>query len=558
MPRRKRRLRISSFAYLNIAQFCGALIDNLFKLVIIFLVVHLRGPQVINEVMITTGAIFVVPYLLLSVPAGTFSDRHSKRNILFFIKVCEVVIMLFGVVAFWLESIWMSYLVLFLMSTAAAIFSPAKYGIVPELVERERIAQANGILTGLTVIATILGSFLASVLTQLTESNFPLIGGFGVLIALVGLAGAFGIGYTPPSGATQPMSMRLLREVIRVLKRSRGENYLLAAIIGSALFYTIGSYMQLNILPYSIESLGLSEVEGNYIFGIAAIGIAMGAYTSGRLSGRDVEIGLSPLAGIGIFIFMALLYVFQHSLWAVMILFLILGAMGGMFLVPCDAYIQVASPDQERGENVAAANILSFVGIALGVVLLFFFAQVMHLTAAEGFVGMAIITVIIAIILMWRLSDSMVRLVSRFRFTKGHRLVVSSRELVSHDKPTVFLCEVPHWTFGVAVMVILQQRYMKFAVERPATLSVKERWLCRIGKIVFFDGLPTEDEAVIRRWLKRGFSVTVIPSPSSLDAHREALKAACQALAATVEGQALIAHLAHTPDHEPVNVSLSA
>src|SRR5262249_44628577 len=148
MPKRHRRVRISSFAYLNICQFTGALNDNLFKLVIVFLLVHVHGQAVINAVMIITGAIFIAPYLLFSVPAGTLSDRRSKRNIIVLVKTIEIFVMLLGVVAFWLQSGVLSYVVLFSMSTLAAVFSPAKYGIVPEIVEREKIATANGILTG--------------------------------------------------------------------------------------------------------------------------------------------------------------------------------------------------------------------------------------------------------------------------------------------------------------------------------------------------------------------------------------------------------------------------
>jgi acyl-[acyl-carrier-protein]-phospholipid O-acyltransferase / long-chain-fatty-acid--[acyl-carrier-protein] ligase len=556
MPKRKRRLRISSFAYLNICQFCGALNDNLYKLIIVFLLVHLHGERIINVVMIITGTIFIVPYLLFSVPSGTLSDRYSKRNIIVLIKAAEVLVMLAGVLAFWLESAILSYIVLFFMSTIGAIFSPSKYGIIPEIVERPKISRANGILTGLTVIATILGSFLASALTQLTGANYPLIAWFAVVISVLGLAGAIGIGYTPPSGATGRLSLRVVREIMRVLKRSRMENYLLTAIIGSALFYTIGSYMQLNILPYSIQSLGLTEVEGNYIFSVAAIGIALGAYTSGRLAGQDVELGIGPVAGIGIFAFMVLLYVFQHSLTMVVILFLILGFMGGLYLVPFDAYIQVASPDQERGENVAASNILAFLGIAFGVFLLFLFAEVFRLTAAGGFVGMALITVTAAILLIRRLSDTLVRLWSHFRFSKNHRLEVAGRESLPHDRPSLLLCRAPSWTYGMAVMTVLQQRYMKFAIEQPSSLTQGHRWLCRFGKVALYTADPLAVKGRILRWLCRGYSVTLLPQ--SVAGREEELLATCRALAEESKAQLVAAEVTFASKHEPVPVFLKS
>ena len=125
--------RFSSFTYLNITQFLGALNDNIYKLLIVYYFIQIEGIENSHKILATTGFIFVVPFLLFSASSGTLADRFSKRNIIVLTKVFELVIMVFAVVAFAYESKFGSYCILFLLATQSAMFGPSKYGILPEL-----------------------------------------------------------------------------------------------------------------------------------------------------------------------------------------------------------------------------------------------------------------------------------------------------------------------------------------------------------------------------------------------------------------------------------------
>ena len=150
----------SSLTYLNVTQFLGALNDNIFKLLIAYFCIEIEGPESSTRVLATAGAIFVIPFLLFSSTSGMLADRFSKRNIIVVCKALELVIMTLGVVALTLKSPWGAYVILFLMATQSALFSPSKYGIIPELVETEKISQANGLITSVTYLAIIIGTFL--------------------------------------------------------------------------------------------------------------------------------------------------------------------------------------------------------------------------------------------------------------------------------------------------------------------------------------------------------------------------------------------------------------
>ena len=561
-----RRYRIfSSFSFLNQTQFLGALNDNIFKLVIAFMVIELWGEAESNLVMVTSGVAYVLPFLLFSLPAGSLADYFSKRNITVVTKVLEVIAMGLGILAFYFRSPFGAYSVLFLMAFQSAIFGPSKYGIIPELVRRDQIARANGILTGLTVLSAIVGTFLAAFLTTITDRNFVFIGCFTLLIAIVGLVASLFIEKTPALKMHRGPK-ELLTSVYRVLKRARTENYLFASLIGSALFFLAGAYIQLAAITFAIQSLGLQDVQGGYLFLVCAFGISIGAYISGRISGTKVELGVSPLSGLGVSLFFILLWVFQHNVVAVVTCLFILGIFGGIYLVPFDAYIQAASPDHERGENVAAGNFLSFVGIAGATAILYFTGNILELTAAQGLALMGLCGIIVTLGQAYRLRDTFVRLAARANFHHGHHIEVSGLNLLSHRVPSVITCIVEHWRLGLFSLVSLQVRYMRFLIERPQELTPKERWLVWIGKVCLYDGEAPTSEALAkgRRWVNRGYSVTLIPAPAPSHAKREALKAAAAQMSQDTETRTVHAtvtktseeHLLHlTPD---VSIELDA
>lgn len=103
-----------SFYFLNATQFLGALNDNIFKLLVIFLLINVKGPGSANAILSLAGAIFVIPFLFFSSGAGVLADRISKRTIVVFTKALELVIMLFGVTAVYFEWEFGSFTALFL------------------------------------------------------------------------------------------------------------------------------------------------------------------------------------------------------------------------------------------------------------------------------------------------------------------------------------------------------------------------------------------------------------------------------------------------------------
>ena len=133
------RFRLGSFGYLNATQFLGAMNDNIFKLLIAYCFIQAEGAKASNSILAAVGALYVIPFLLLSQTAGMMADRFSKRTIIVATKAMELVLMLLGMVAFSILSKFLAFTGLFLLATHSAIFGPCKYGIVPEIVPQENI-----------------------------------------------------------------------------------------------------------------------------------------------------------------------------------------------------------------------------------------------------------------------------------------------------------------------------------------------------------------------------------------------------------------------------------
>ena len=222
--------------FLNIAQFLGVVNDNFFKYLIVFLFIDLKGIEASPIILTWVGIVYVLPFLLFSSAAGVLADKFSKQRMIILLKFTEVIIMALGIVAFLFKSDWASYTLLFLLSMQSAVFGPPKYSIIPELVKQEHIPKANGLITSFTYFGIIVGTFLASFLTQITNKNFPLTAEIGTLLAILGFMASVLIPKTVAKHSKKRINPFFFYEIYKNLVYASKTPYLLAAIFGSASF----------------------------------------------------------------------------------------------------------------------------------------------------------------------------------------------------------------------------------------------------------------------------------------------------------------------------------
>jgi acyl-[acyl-carrier-protein]-phospholipid O-acyltransferase/long-chain-fatty-acid--[acyl-carrier-protein] ligase len=491
-----------SFYFLNATQFLGALNDNVFKLLVIYLLINVQGPDAANSILSLAGAIFVIPFLLFSSSAGILADRMSKQTIIVYTKILEVLIMLFGLISIYCESAIGSYTALFFMATQSTLFGPSKFGIIPELVEEKMVSKANGSLVSFTYLAIIIGTFLASFLVDITNKNFVFTSFFCVLIALIGVLTSLGIKRTMPQNSPQKINPFFLYELYQTFQYGRKIPYLLTAVLSNAFFLFIGAFTQLNLIPFAMQSLQMSETGGGYLFLATAIGIAAGAYLGGQLSKERVEPGITCIAGFCIALSFFCLYLFSFSSILSVITLILLGLFGGAYLVPLDAFIQVYSPNEKRGQIIALTNFCSFSGVLLAAFFLYFLSEHLGLRAASGFAFTGTLTLLTNFLILSRFSPLFFPFFIRKVLKRLRSLRLASP--IPHPSDVIILESNSLWD---AIMLYTIQPNLRILLPMPLFRSFP-----------WFNGLFAALKIVPYDLSKPGAKQTVIDLAASLDA----------------------------------------
>lgn len=500
----------SSFTYLNVTQFLGALNDNVYKFLLVYFLIQMEGIENSPRILAITGAVFVAPFLLFSSTSGTLADRLSKRNIIVFTKILEFVIMVAGVLAFLFASKFWSLAILFFMATSSAIFGPSKYGIIPELVSSDRITQANGLLSMFTFLAIIVGTFAPSFLLDYTDRNYILASIFCTAIALVGLLTSFCIEETPPGGSSKKVNAAIWKEVISTLKLAKAEPSLLMAVFASAYFMFVAAFFQLNMIPFAVTTLGLTDIQGGYLFCITALGIGAGSVLAGLISGRDVELALVPIGCAGIAAGCILTDYFAADFSAIIPLVVLMGVFGGIYVIPLDSYIQMASPKEYRGQVVAMGNFLSFVGVLVACLFLEVTSQHLGMLPNEAFLVVGTISLCVGVVIAFQFFDYVTRFVAMIMSRLRFQMTFAGREHIP-DEPAIYVCYHAAWN-DTLVLMGAQRRRMRFFIEQEQKHSRFMRRLYRMLRVVLMPPIETLESnpkclKMLQQTLKKGLSV---------------------------------------------------
>ncbi len=478
-----------SFAWMNATQFFGALNDNIFKLLSFFFAIRLLGAERASSLVSLGGALFVVPFLLFTPAAGVLADRISKRTIIFWAKVLEIVVMALGVLAFSLSWVPGAFIVLFLMSTQSALFGPSKYGIVPELVQRDQISAANGALTLMTYLAIILGTAVGPWLGEVVGGRLWVAALVCVGIAVAGTMTSVGIERTPAGGSQARPSFSIVGDVWRTLRSIRGDTQLMMAVVASAYFSLIGSFLQLNLIPYGMNALGLSETQSGYLFFFAAIGIGVGSWLAGRLSGRNVEFGIVPIGALILAGAILGLGCSGVGLNSVRALILLAGVGAGLFLIPLDSFIQFRSPRDRVGSILAASSFLSWTGVLIGALLIWLFSGPLKLTSGQGFLVMGVLTVVLGVVAVIVLPDFLVRFFAMLLTRVCYRLRAHGVKNLPVEGGALLVAN--HVSFMDALQILaVQQRRIRFLMHRSI---YEKKWLNPLFRLMGVIPIATED-----------------------------------------------------------------
>ena len=308
--------------------------------------------------------------------------------------------------------------VLFLMGVHSTFFSPAKYGIVPELLPDSELSRANGLLEMSTFAAIVLGTSIGGELYERWQHRPALMGAALVAIAVAGLATSWRIPAVAPAKPSGRMALDPWFEVWRGVRRLWHDQTLWMTMVGVSFFWFLGALVQMALLPLGQNILHVDDAAATRLYTPLAVGIACGSLAAGRLSGERVELGLVPVGAFGLGIF-SLLLAASHTCLGAAAALLVLGFFGGFFAVPLNALLQQRPRDDEKGRVLATNNFFNTVGILLAAGVLWLLGDVWHLSIPTVIALMGVFTLAGNLyVLMTLVPDFFVRLRSGVSLTR--------------------------------------------------------------------------------------------------------------------------------------------
>lgn len=453
-----------SFWSLISTQFQGAFSDNAHKILVLYLILGMGLTQSERDLFVPgVQFLFALPFILFSMSGGYLADRYSKRAVTIGTKWMEVGVMLFATAALASVNVPMMLMAVFLMSTQSALFGPSKYGLLPELLPEKRLSWGNGIIELYTVLAIIMGTMGGGLLSETFRGNHLWSGMILVLLACAGLWTSTGIRRVPAGDLEKKFQFNAFSDLMAQIWKMRRDRVLFLALLGSTYFWALGGLLQSTILIYGNDVLRLSETQNSLLIGAVALGIGIGSYAAGHLSGKKIEYGLIPLGSIGITVFAGLMFRSGLSLPQVISTLGLLGFFSGFFIVPINALLQHRPAKEDKGGVLAAVNLLSFIGVAAAAGLFYLFTAIARFNPSTIFLVSSLGTLAATVYVVVLLPDAMLRLLLWILTHSVYRIRVEGRDNIPDKGGALFVSN--HLSLIDALLLLAStDRFVRFIV----------------------------------------------------------------------------------------------
>ena len=378
IPNQFALLRQGRFAPFFWTQFLGAGNDNLFKFAFTVMVTYQLPVAWLPPALagLVIGALFILPFLLLSATSGQLADKLEKTRLIRFVKNLEIAIMLAAAVGFLLPSPALLLGCVALMGVHSTLFGPVKFAYLPQHLDERELTGGNGMVEMGTFVAILLGNLAGGLLIAL-----PGVGATAVALGCVATAllGRWVAQRVPLSPATDPalrINWNPVTETWRNLRLARQNIVVFRSLLGISWMWFFGAVFLANFPSFAKDVLHGDERVASLLLVVFSIGIGVGSLLCEMLGKRHVEIGLVPLGAIGMTLFALDLYFASRGLpvrvaqtvgqflaqpahWRVLADLALLSLSAGLYSVPMYALIQLRCPPTHRARIIAANNILN-------------------------------------------------------------------------------------------------------------------------------------------------------------------------------------------------------
>ncbi|HKS62003.1 MAG TPA: acyl-[ACP]--phospholipid O-acyltransferase, partial [Xanthobacteraceae bacterium] len=477
------------FAPLFWCQFFSAFNDNFLKNALVFLILFRAGydATTAGSLVTLTAAVFIGPFFFLSGLGGQLADRFDKAVMARWVKLVEIAVSALGVVGFWLHSVPIMFVTLFLFGVIATLFGPIKYGILPDHLKKEELPAGNALVEGATFMAILLGTIVGGLAAK--EGVHP--GYFGALIVIFSLLCWGASLLIPRTGQGAPnlyVDANIARSTGSLLRDLWIDKRLWWGAVVTSWFWLIGAVALSLLTPLVKGVLSNTEEVVTAYLAVFSIAIAIGSLLAAWLShGR---IALFPtLAGaflLGVFAIdlgftisgapeAAKATVFEvFTSWRgihVAIDLAGLAIAGGLFIVPAFSAVQSWAGADKRARVIAAVNVLNaaFIVGGTGVVAAL---QAAHVTIPQLFLLMGVLNFVAMILIARTMPANGLRDFLTTMLRALYRMEVKGAENFDRAGPNPIVA-LNHVSFlDAAVALSLMDKEPVFAID----YQIAQRW----------------------------------------------------------------------------------
>jgi acyl-[acyl-carrier-protein]-phospholipid O-acyltransferase / long-chain-fatty-acid--[acyl-carrier-protein] ligase len=422
-------------------QFQGAFSDNVLKWVVSYLILDLGLAQHDRDMLfqVVVPLLFALPFLLFSMAGGYLADHFSKRSVTIGTKIMEISVMFLALAGLATGRLSWDVLAIFLIGTQAALFGPSKYGLLPEVLPERELSWGNGILELGTFVAIITGTMAAGELAERFRGHEGWSGVILIGLAILGFVTSMGITRVAPANPAKTFSWNPAGDLWTEVRYARKDRVLWLALMGNLYFWFLGSLLLINIVLYATDVLHVSDLRTSILMAAVTLGIGIGSVAAGYLSGNKIEYGLVPLGALGMTAIAAVLGTPHLSYVDVAVLLGTLGFFAGFFAVPINALIQHRPDPQRKGAVIAAANLISFIGIGLQPFAQLLMMKFGHPDPSRVFLLTAGLTALATVYIAASLPDSFVRFLLWMATHSLYRIHIWGRESIPERNGAILI-----------------------------------------------------------------------------------------------------------------------
>lgn len=364
----------------------GAFNDNVFRNSLVILITYQSGfsPETASSLSFLAMALLMLPFFPFSAPAGAAADWFSQKKLFRAVKLAELILMLLTFAAFLCRGIAPLMVLLFLMGTQSAFFSPLKYAYIPRMMPGD-LVRGNSYVNAGTYLAILFGTVVGNLLI-VNKNGTMITGAVLVAAAAAGCVFAFLVPDRAPSVPTPAPDFNPVSGTAKIIKIVFREPVPRRCVIGLSIFWMAGALYLSQLAGFCREIIGAGETLVMAFTLLFSAGVALGSYLCGLFRRRPHLVRSVPWALLLMAIFTADLYFASKcwsrpfpdrltnlaelmripSFWRFAADLVLLAACGGFYSVPLNALLQRSGKPEVLARIIAANNVVNSAAIAIG------------------------------------------------------------------------------------------------------------------------------------------------------------------------------------------------